>query len=212
MISSPPKLRRSVRRTGGGSMSAPSLNPREEPATGRRLPPLAIKTAATVACRTGDSLFNRAETGESRPFGCASRQRKCSIAMVYTRTLRSGIRCNNRSVTGSDFALIRAITGGVLAITGKGDFGRRKRAGGSENGLAGTRKGARKDRYSILSPSPSTSDSGPCPSQAWEAAPRRDGGGSTRSHHALTDPTSAAPNEKTAFAGRDRFAGGARLS
>ena len=59
------------------------------------------------------------------------------IAMIYAKMLSAGIRHNNRSVTGSDFALIRAITGGGLAITGRSDSGPPKRAGGFENGFAG---------------------------------------------------------------------------
>ena len=67
--------------------------------------------------------------------------------MVYEKTLRAEIKRNNRSVTGSVFALIREITGGVLAITGKRDSGRRNRAGGFENGFAGGLAGARKGAW-----------------------------------------------------------------
>jgi len=62
--------------------------------------------------------------------------------MDYAKTLRAGIKRNNGSVTGSDFALIREIIAGVLAMTGERDSGRRKRVGGFEKGLAGTRKRA----------------------------------------------------------------------
>ncbi len=64
--------------------------------------------------------------------------------MDYEKTLRAGVKRNNRSVSESDFALIREITGGVVAITGKRDSGRRKRAGGFENGFAAGLTGARK--------------------------------------------------------------------
>ena len=143
--------RRSVRRTGGQVMTAPFLNPREEPATSRgpafgdqnggpgRLPKRAIP------------LFNRQRTGGTAPLRPRFSEEKRVIAMDYAKTFRAGIRRNNRSVTGSDFALIREITGGVSAITGKSDSGRRKRAGGFENGFAGGLAAKAPKRIGILS-------------------------------------------------------------
>src|SRR5271157_4207523 len=124
-------------------MTAPFLNPREEPASGRGRPPLAVRTAARAACRAGRfPCLTGGERGESRPLRPRLSAEKPMIAMAYAKPLRAGIRCNNGSVTGGDFALIRAITGGVLAITGKSPSGRRKRAGGFENGFAGGLAGA----------------------------------------------------------------------
>ena len=62
--------------------------------------------------------------------------------MVYEKTLSAGINRKNRRVTGEDFALIRTITGGEQAITGRSDSARRTRAGASKTGFAGGIAGA----------------------------------------------------------------------
>ena len=126
-------------------MTAPFLDRREEPATGRG--PHAIGDQNGGPGRPPNRaipLFNRQTAGESRPLGPCFSAEKHLIAMVYANTLRAGMRRDNRSGTGGCFALIRAIAGGVSAITGKSDSGRRKRAGGFGYGLAGGLAGTRK--------------------------------------------------------------------
>jgi hypothetical protein len=89
-------------------------------------------------------LFNRARTGERGRFDRASPQKKPLITIDYAKAPHARIKQDNRSVTGGDFALIRAITGAALAMIGKSDSGPRKRAGGFEDGFAGALAGARK--------------------------------------------------------------------
>jgi hypothetical protein len=64
--------------------------------------------------------------------------------MDYAKAPHARIKQDNRSVTGGDFGLIRATTGGALAMIGKSGSGPRKRACGFEDGFAGGLAGARK--------------------------------------------------------------------
>ena len=100
-------------------MTAPFLDPREEPATGRA--PHAIGDRNGGPGRPPNRailLFSRERTGGIAPLRPRFLAEKWLITMDYEKTLRAGIKRNNRSVTGSDFALIREITGGALAMTG----------------------------------------------------------------------------------------------